>query len=105
AREHRRLMTSFDTWQLAVGYQRRFYATSCLMRKIVQSGALGTLRQVCIAEGGRATRTGSGGAYQDEPVARGGGIVKNLGCHSLDLAFWLTGAEGFLLTDRHVEWD
>jgi predicted dehydrogenase len=105
ATEHRRLMTTFQNWQLAVGYQRRCHATSQLLRQLIHSGAFGALLKVCIAEGGRVTRTGAGGQYQDESVARGGGIIKNLGCHSLDLALWLTGAISFQIEDRRVEWD
>jgi predicted dehydrogenase len=105
AAEHRRLTNSFAPWQLAVGYQRRCYATSRFMREIIHSGAFGTLQTIRIAEGGRVTRTGMGGTYQDEGVARGGGIIKNLGCHSLDLAFWMTGANKFSVKDRRIEWD
>ena len=56
-------------------------------------------------EGGRVLRTGGSGDYQDAPTVDGGGIVKNLGCHSLDLALWLTNATRYRIKDRTIEWD
>lgn len=103
--EHRNLVETFPDWQLSVGYQRRFYATFGLVRSIIESGALGALTSISVNEGGRTTKTGGAGQYQSLPVARGGGLVKNLGCHSLDLAIWLTGATGFEIANRSIAWD
>ncbi|MCI0467150.1 MAG: Gfo/Idh/MocA family oxidoreductase [Beijerinckiaceae bacterium] len=105
AQEHRRLLSKFDPWRLSVGYQRRQYATTRLLRRLIAERPFGVLTSMCITEGGRATRTGEGGPYQDQSVAEGGGITKNLGCHSLDLAFWITGARRFTMLDRHIDWD
>jgi predicted dehydrogenase len=103
--EHLRLMTAFQPWQVSVGYQRRTYATSRLLKSFVESGVFGPLKAISIAEGGRTTRTQGWGGYQDQSVVAGGGIIKNLGCHSLDLAFWISGANGYSIVNRHVEWD
>lgn len=105
ATEHAAAAAAFDPWRLNVCYIRRTYATSRLLRECVLSGIFGELREVVVAEGGRGTRTGGGGGYQDEPVAAGGGIVKNLGCHSLDLVLWATGAKSFRIEHRAIEWD
>jgi predicted dehydrogenase len=105
AQDHEMIAARFPDWQVGVGYQRRYYATSVLMRHILESGTLGALRHIRIAEGGRTTRTGGGGEYQNLPVSKGGGIVKNLGCHSLDLVIALTGATGFRIDQHRVEWD
>lgn len=102
---HARLTARFASWRLAVGYQRRYYATSLLLRSLVRSAVFGPLLGIRIAEGGRVMRTGGLGTYQDVATAEGGGVVKNLGCHSLDLALWLTDAGGFRIHDRQVEWD
>lgn len=102
---HARLTGQFAPWQLAVGYQRRFYATSLMMRELIDTGVFGRLLRVRVSEGGRTTRAGDSGQYQDASVADGGGIIKNLGCHSLDLALWLTRATGAALVERNVEWD
>lgn len=105
ASEHAKVAVQFASWQLAVGFQRRFYATTALLQSIIQSNVFGPLLGIHIAEGGRVLRTGGFGTYQDEPTVNGGGIVKNLGCHSLDLSLWLTQARHFRLHDRLVIWD
>jgi predicted dehydrogenase len=103
--EHDALAAAFPEWQLAAGYQRRYYAQFRLMKKIISTGTFGPLRGIKISEGGRVTRTGGGGDYQTMPWSEGGGIIKNLGCHSLDLALWLTGALEFTIKDRRLQID
>lgn len=105
AEEHRRILAAFAPWQLSVGYQRRHYGSSLLVRSFIETGTLGPLRAVRVSEGGRTTRTDGAGQYQSLPVRSGGGIVKNLGCHALDLALWLTGATGFRIRRNEVAWD
>ncbi len=103
--EHDALATTFPEWQLAVGYQRRYYAQFRLVDTIIKTGSFGALRAIKISEGGRITRTGGGGDYQAVPCSEGGGIVKNFGCHALDLAFWLTGATDFNLLSKSLQVD
>lgn len=105
AAQHARLAEAFEPWRLSVGYQRRKFASYRLVRQIIETGALGRLVSVRIGEGGRIARTGGGGVYMDLPIDQGGGIVLNLGCHSLDAALWIVGAHEFELIDRSVEWD
>jgi predicted dehydrogenase len=105
AREHKDLADRFEPWRLAVGYQRRTYATSRFLQRAVDESWFGTPRQIRIREGARTTRAGDYGAFQDESVAAGGGITLNLGCHSLDLALWMTGANAYSIVDRKVTWD
>ena len=38
-------------------------------------------------------------------VDSGGGLIKNLGCHSLDLAIWLTKASKYTVLERSIQWD
>jgi predicted dehydrogenase len=103
--EHDALVAEFADWRLAVGYQRRYYAQFRLMQQIIATGTFGPLRSIAIVEGGRITRTGGGGDYQTLPCSKGGGIVKNLGCHGLDLALWLAEAEDFAIVDKDLEVD
>lgn len=103
--EHDTLIADFADWQIAVGYQRHYYAQFRLAKRIVETAVFGTLRQISVSEGGRTTRTGGGGEYQALPITQGGGIVKNLGCHALDLARWLADASGFAVQDRQLEID
>lgn len=103
--EHRRLIAAYAPWRIAVGYQRRFYASFVAVRSFVMSGTLGPLRAIRVSEGGRTTRTDGAGQYQSLPVQSGGGIVKNLGCHALDLALWISDAAGFSIRRSEVSWD
>lgn len=50
-------------------------------------------------------RSGGGGHYHTAPLSQGGGIVKNLGCHALDLAMWLTGADIFEIRNNQLTMD
>ncbi len=103
--EHRRLVSLFPSWQLAVGYQRRYYASFGMVRSFVATGTLGSLRAIRVSEGGRTTRTDGAGQYQSLPVQAGGGILKNLGCHALDLAMWIADAQAFTILQSEVAWD
>jgi predicted dehydrogenase len=103
--EHDALGQAFPEWRLAAGYQRRYYAQFKLMQKILNTNSFGPLRAITISEGGRTTRSGGGGEYVAAPWSAGGGVVKNLGCHALDVALWLTGATEFTLTDNDLQID
>ncbi len=103
--DHSVLMDGFESWQLGVGYQRRFYASFRLMKAAVVKGVFGPLRGIAVREGGRTTRTGGAGDYLMAPTKLGGGIVKNLGCHSIDLAIWLSGATDHEIHDLALERD
>lgn len=103
--EHQAIATAFEPWQVAVCYQRRYYAASQLLASVLASATLGPLKRIRVSEGGRVTRTDGGGDYKSQPVSRGGGVVKNLGCHSLDQVLWLTGAKDFEIERREVAWD
>lgn len=103
--EHESIVAKFCHWRLSVGYQRRYYATNQLLYSLIRSSIFGALRRVKVAEGGRVTQTRGVGLYQDEAVVRGGGITKNLGCHTLDLALWLTAPSGFHVRERQLAWD
>jgi predicted dehydrogenase len=105
ATEHRSLVERFAPWRIAVGYQRRQYATNRLLRNIVSSRVFGELLGVSVAEGGRTTRSGGAGGYQDLSIEEGGGITRNLGCHSLDATLWITQAVGASIVNRQIEWD
>ncbi len=103
--QHRAIVTAFEPWQVATCYQRRYYAASQFVAEVLASGTFGPLKRIRVSEGGRVTRTDGGGDYKSVPVSAGGGIVKNLGCHSLDLILWLTAAADFEIAQRDVAWD
>lgn len=102
--DHIRLQSMFSPGKAGVGYQRRFYATSQFLKSAIQERWFGTLRRIVHCEGGRSTRAGTTD-YQDAPVSEGGGITKNLGCHGIDLAFFLTGCTDFSVLTQSLERD
>jgi predicted dehydrogenase len=103
-RSHEALLAMFPDWRLAAGYQRRFYASTGFIRRAIVGNWFGPLRSIVHQEGGRVM---SGGPrnYEDEPTAIGGGLLKNLGCHGIDLALYATGAEGVALNRATLEMD
>ncbi len=102
--EHEAALALFPDHRLAVGYQRRHYASSRFVRDASRGGWFGRLRRIVHREAGRVT---SGGItnYEDAPVAEGGGLLKNLGCHGLDLALHLAGAADARIEEAEFEMD
>jgi predicted dehydrogenase len=99
------MLVRFASWRLSVGYQRRTFATSRFLRKACAEHLFGPVRAIRIAEGARTTRAGDYGGFQDASAAQGGGLTRNLGCHSLDLALWIVGATSYSILDRRIAWD
>jgi len=105
AADHSALMVKFEDWQLSVGFQRRSYASSEFLRRVLQDEIFGKPERIRIREGSRTTKTGEYGQFQDLPVSEGGGISTNLGCHSLDLAIFLFGASRYEIVEKSIAWD
>ncbi len=105
AAEHEALIEAFGSRRLSVAFQRRTHATSRFMRQAIEEGYFGALREISIREGARITRSGDSTLFQYESVESGGGLIKNLGCHSLDLAIWLTKASNYIVLERSIQWD
>jgi myo-inositol 2-dehydrogenase/D-chiro-inositol 1-dehydrogenase len=71
---------------LQIGFQRRFDAGYAEARRLVESGALGTVYSVRLA-------THDPGPPPEEYVAASGGIFRDLHIHDFDVLRWLTGQE------------
>ena len=71
---------------LQIGFQRRFDAGYAEARRLVESGALGTVYSVRLA-------THDPGPPPEEYVAASGGIFRDLHIHDFDVLRWLTGKE------------
>ena len=105
AAEHARVVSLFAPHRLACGYMRRLYATSLLLRRAVCHNWFGPLQRLRVTEGARGTRTGVDVSHYDDVGAAGGGVLLTQGCHTLDLALYVTAADGFEVLRRHLEWD
>jgi predicted dehydrogenase len=72
---------------------------------LVRQGWLGPLRHIRYAEGGRVTSGGSGAALLDRPHYEGGGVLRDLGCHGVDLVGMVTGQPAWAVGSARIAWD
>ena len=103
--DHQRFQQLFPSYKIGCGYMRRMYSTNRLFHQIVKEAWFGPLHRIHIREGGRTTKTGVDQSYQDLSIKDGGGILINLGCHLLDLAFFISGAQDFIVNANEVVFD
>jgi predicted dehydrogenase len=74
---------------LAVGLVRRFYPSFQALKRIVEQGQLGPIRDITVEEGGDFSwPTQTGYMFRREG---GGGVLFDSGSHSVDLILWLMG--------------
>lgn len=103
--DHTRFQDLFPPNQAAACYQRRFFSSSVLLKQIVKEKWFGELNSLTFKIGGRVTKTGVNASYQDLSFKKGGGILVNLGCHILDLAFHITDTNEFSIVNSNVTFD
>jgi len=90
--EAERICSLYPEYSLACGFQRRSYANVVLARLLVAENWFGPLRSMSISEGALTTKTGADSRFYDDAAFGGGGVLMDLGCHSLDLAIYITDA-------------
>jgi predicted dehydrogenase len=94
--EHLALAERFEPSRLACGFMRRFYASTRLLRDLVRSGPFGRLLRMRISEGNRSTASRVDRSYFDDSRQSAmGGILSELGCHTVDLALFITSARAY----------
>jgi hypothetical protein len=93
--EHLSHCNGFETWKIAVNFQRRFYRSVGVARKIVQEKIFGDLRAVRFAQGNFTLKGGSG--YLSSAELAGGGVIAESASHILDIILMLTDAEDIRL--------
>ena len=96
AKEHRELVERLAPFSLGCGYMRRFFDSTRLLRHLVRTGPFGPLLRIHVSEGSRVTSSRVDHSYLDDArQSASGGILSELGCHSLDVALFITGANGY----------
>jgi predicted dehydrogenase len=96
ASDHRKLIDRFEPHRLACGYMRRFYSPTQLLRHLVRTTPFGPLVRMQISEGNRSTGSRVDQSYLDDTrQSASGGILSELGCHSLDQALFITDARAY----------
>jgi predicted dehydrogenase len=94
----------YPDYSLACGFQRRSYASVALAKLIVSENWFGPLQSIFISEGALTTKTGADSRFYDDP-AFGGGVLMDLGCHSLDLAIYISGASEAIPVEQRFVYD
>ena len=87
-----RICGLYPEYSLACGFQRRSYASVVLARLLVAENWFGPLRSISISEGALTTKTGADSRFYDDATSGGGGVLMDLGCHSLDVAIYISDA-------------
>lgn len=103
--EHLSYVALFDKSSIDCAYMRRTYANLRMLRQFVKSKWLGELRSIAYQEGGRVTSTEFGSATLDLSYLKGGGVLRDLGCHGLDAIFFITGSTQYRIDSCVIEWD
>jgi predicted dehydrogenase len=103
--DHRDYLSLCPNSRLHCGYMRRTYATVRALRRMVREQWFGRLRRVRYSEGGRVAKTTGASGTLDMSYRRGGGVLRDLGCHGLDVILWITGAAQFQVGTSKIEWD
>jgi predicted dehydrogenase len=103
--EAERICGLYPEYSLACGFQRRSYASVVLARLLVAENWFGPLRSISISEGALTTKTGADSRFYDDAAAGGGGVLMDLGCHSLDLAMHISNATEGIPTEQRFVYD
>jgi predicted dehydrogenase len=105
ATDAERLCEMYSEYALACGFQRRSYASVVLAKLIVTDNWFGPLRSISISEGALTTKTGADSRFYDDVTSGGGGVLMDLGCHSLDLAIYISNAIEAIPVEQHFVFD
>jgi predicted dehydrogenase len=103
--EAERICGLYPEYALACGFQRRSYASVVLAKALVAENWFGELQSISISEGAVTTKTGADSRFYDDAVSGGGGVLMDLGCHSLDAAIYITGASEAIPVNQDFVFD
>jgi predicted dehydrogenase len=100
-----RICGLYPEYALACGFQRRSYASVVLARSLVAGNWFGPLRSIAVSEGALTTKTGSDVRFYDDATLGGGGVLMDLGCHSLDMAMYISNASEAIPVEQRFVFD
>ncbi len=103
--EAERVCDLYPEYALACGFQRRTYASIMMAKLLVDENWLGGLRSISISEGALTTKTGTDSRFYDDAASGGGGVLMDLGCHSLDAAIYISDATEANVIDQRFVFD
>jgi predicted dehydrogenase len=94
-KEHEEYCLNFEEWQIGVNFQRRFYQSVGLLRKIISDNIFGKLQSIKLKHGSFALKGGSG--FVSDVKLAGGGVIAESAVHNLDIILYITGARAVSL--------
>jgi predicted dehydrogenase len=100
-----RICGLYPEYSLACGFQRRSYASVALARLVVAGNWFGRLRSISTSEGALTTKTGADSRFYDDAASGGGGVLMDLGCHSLDMAMYISNATMAIPAEQRFIYD
>jgi hypothetical protein len=89
--EHLAFCSGFRKWDIGVNFQRRYYHSVGVIRKIIQQQIFGRLRHIRFAQGNFTLKGGSG--YLSSVALAGGGVIAESASHILDIILSVTAAD------------
>lgn len=89
--------------EIGVGLIRRYYRGNVLARRLIQSNALGEIKEVWASEGGRLAKTGRMNWYQSDLKAAGGGVLLETGSHLVDQVLSVLDVLSFDIQNCHQQ--
>jgi predicted dehydrogenase len=95
----------YPDYALACGFQRRSYASVVLAKLLVAENWFGPLRSISISEGALTTKTNADSRFYDDAATGGGGVLMDLGCHSLDAAIYISDATEAIPVEQRFIFD
>jgi predicted dehydrogenase len=99
-----RVCNLYPDYSLACGFQRRTYSSVALARLLVAENWFGPVRSMSVSEGALTTKTGADSRFYDDATS-GGGVLMDLGCHSLDTAIYITNATEAIPVEQRFIFD
>jgi predicted dehydrogenase len=104
AADAEQLCRLYPDYSLACGFQRRTYGSVALAKLLVAEKWFGSLRSISVSEGAMTTKTGADSRFYDD-AASGGGVLMDLGCHSLDVAMYISNASKAIPVKQRFVYD
>lgn len=87
------------------GYMRRTYRSFNFIRDAIENNWFGRVEKIEYSEGGRMTSGYAGSSTLGRSFREGGGVLRDLGCHGIDIILYLTGSDHFDLQQSAIAWD
>lgn len=98
--EHLNICAGFEKYKIACGLQRRALGKVNILKKVIQEELFGKLNEISFEWGN--TTVSRGLSYQNDPSLSGGGILFDVAIHGIDIFFFLTEAQHFILKSKKI---